>query len=127
MDLGNVKLNDGVIPDVRPNGRQAEDNSTAEQWIEMARQAGTPKSVTVPGAILQNDQGKTVYDGVAKDVVNRLRRAIETYNRGKANEDCIGLRLNVQDARKAGTVTVNFQVTKKVFRPRKPKVETTAE
>lgn len=116
MDLGTLTLKTGTISS---HVGKTDDNSTAEQWIETARTEGA-KAVTVPGTVGKSDKGKTIYTGTAQEVVNRLRRATDTYNENKPESEHIGVRVDVKDAGK-DKVTVNFAVTAKVRRPRKNK------
>ena len=124
MDLGSLSLKPGKISE--PVGRTPEDNSVGKAWIAAAGEDGKAKALTVPGTVEKNAKGKTIYTGVADEVVKRLRKAADSANVGTKPEDCIGVRIEVVPA-SAGKVTVNFQVTKKVFRPRKAKAETTPE
>lgn len=119
MDLGNLTLKTGTITE--KGGPKGDDNSVAESWIAACvADGGTAKALTVPGTVGKNEKGKTVYTGTALEVINRLRRAVDTLNEGQTPENMSGLRLDVVPAGK-DKVTVNFALGKKIFRPRKPK------
>lgn len=126
MDLGSLTLKAGTISESA--GRKTDDNTVAEKWIaDCHADGGKAKALTVPGTVGKNPKGKTVYTGVANEVVTRLRRAVDTFNEGATNpDDMIGLRLEVVPAGK-DKVTVNFALGKKIFRPRKPKTDGTPE
>ena len=121
MDLGTLTLKPGKISE-NATGRKPSDNSTAESWLADAIQNG-PRAVTVPGTVSRNDNGKLIYDGVTAVVVNSLRRAVETYNKSVAEDQHIGLRLDVVQSSKTQT-TVNFGTAPKIKRTRKSKTET---
>ena len=117
MDLGTLTLSTGTIS-APSGGRKPSDNSIAEGWLKAAQDSGEAKAVTVPGTVTKNENGKTIYTGVANDVVNSLRRAAETYNKGVDEAEHIGVRFDVVKSGK-DKVTVNFLTAPKIKRTRK--------